>query len=189
VLFWQTDENEKPMWIGEPFTVQLNNSNVKKKFDLYGDFEMTVMLKSAKGKEHTIKFKFDGENTFETLIKKELSKSNKDLKDLAAREFTAWLKECELSATYYHRHYIEDAEYIPFEEDIETFIKREIDKPIIRWDYAAKEGDKEILGYEFLPNKYFFTYTPPPPSDALLKEFWDLEKEAEKILSSIKQLA
>jgi len=148
-----------------------------------------VNVKTVKEKEHIVKFKFDGENTFETLVKKELSKSNKDLKDLAAREFTAWLKECELTATYYHRHYIEDAEYIPFEEDIETYIKREIDKPIIRWDYAAKDGDKEILGYEFLPNNYFFTYTPPPASDVLLQEFWDLEKEAEKILSSIKQLA
>ena len=111
------------------------------------------------------------------------------MKDLAAREFTAWMKTCELSATYYHRHYIEDAEYIPFEEDIDTFIKREIDKPIIRWEYAATNGDEEILGYEFLPNKYFFTYTPPPASDVLLQEFWELEKKAEKILSSIKQLA
>jgi len=189
VLFWQTDENEKPMWIDEPFTVQLNNSNVKKKFDLYGDFEMTVTVASTNSATQVVRFKFDGESTFETLVKKELSKSDKTLKDLSAREFSTWLKACELSASYYHRHYIEDAEYIPFEEDIETYIKREIDKPIIRWEYAAKDGDKEILGYEFLPNKYFFTYTPPASSDVLLQEFWDLEKEAEKILSSIKQFA
>ncbi len=183
VLFWQTDENEKPMWITEPFSVQLSNGNVKKKFYLFGDFEMTVTVKADKGKEYTVKFKFDGKQTFETLVKKKLAKTNKTLKNLTAKEFTAWLKNCELSATYHHRHYIEDAEYIPFEEDIETFIKREIDKPIIRWEYAAKQGDKEILGYEILPNKYFFTYTPPPPSNALLQEFWELEKEAEEILS------
>jgi type I restriction enzyme M protein len=188
VLFWQTDENEKPMWIDEPFTVQLNNSNVKKKFDLYGDFEMTVNVTSADSDTQKVKFRFDGENTFETLVRKKLSGSSNILKEPTAKEFAAWLKTCELSATYYHRHYIEDAEYIPFEDDIETFIKREIDKPIIRWEYAAKEGDKEILGYEFLPNKYFFTYTPPTASDVLLKEFWALEKEAEKILSSIKKL-
>jgi type I restriction enzyme M protein len=183
VLFWQTDENEKPMWIEEPFTVQLNNSNVKKKFDLFGNFEMAVTVREPKGKEYKLKFKFDGESSFETLVKTELAKSNKTFKNLAAKEFGAWLKTCELSATYYHRHYIEDAEYIPFEEDIEAFLKREIDKPIIYWDYAAKEGDKEILGYEILPNKYFFTYTPPPSSDSLLQEFWELEKEAEQILS------
>jgi type I restriction enzyme M protein len=188
VLFWQTDENEKPMWIDEPFTVQLNNSNVKKKFDLYGDFEMTVNVTSADSDTQKVNFRFDGENTFETLVRKKLSGSSNILKEPTAKEFAAWLKTCELSATYYHRHYIEDAEYIPFEDDIETFIKREIDKPIIRWEYAAKEGDKEILGYEFLPNKYFFTYTPPTASDVLLKEFWALEKEAEKILSSIKKL-
>ena len=149
---------------------------------------MTVTVIEPKDKKHQLKFKFDGEITFETLLKKELSKSDKTLKDLAAREFNAWLKTCELSATYYHRHYIEDAEYIPFEEDIETYLKREIDKPIIRWEYAAMEGDKEILGYEFLPNKYFFTYTPPPASDLLLQEFWELEKEAEQILSGMKML-
>ena len=150
---------------------------------------MTVKVKTTKEKEHIVKFKFDGENTFETLVKKELSKSNKDLKDLAAREFTVWLKECELSATYNHRHYIEDAEYIPFEEDIEPYLIKELDKPIIRWDYAAKEGDKEILGYDFLPNKYFFKYSPPAPSDELINEFWKIEKKTEQILSSIKQLA
>ncbi len=162
VLFWQTDEHEKPMWIDEPFNVQLTNSNVKKKFDLYGDFEITITVTTTRSAtsggsaSRVVKFKFDGENTFETLVKKELSKTGKTLKDLATREFTAWLKTCELSATYYHRHYIEGAEYIPFEEDIETYIKREIDKPIIRWEYAATEGNKEILGYEFLPNKYFW---------------------------------
>jgi len=197
VLFWQTDENEEPMWIDEPFTVQLSNSNVKKKFDLYGDFEMTVTVTFTNTATQKVKIKFDGENTFETLVRKELSKGNtfgrlsksEMINEPTSKEFAAWLKTCELSATYYHRHYIDDAEYIPFEEDIETFIKREIDKPIIRWEYTAKEAEKEILGYEFLPNKYFFIYTPPPASDVLLQEFWALEKEAEKILSSIKKLA
>jgi type I restriction enzyme M protein len=188
VVFWQTDENDQTMWVNEDFPVQLNNSNVKKKFDFFGNFEMTVTIKDSKGKEYSAAIKFDGEETFETAVKKELVKTNKALKDLAAKDFAAWLKNCDLSATYYHRHYIEDAEYIPFEEEIEPFLKREIDKPIIRWEYAATEGNKEILGYEILPNKYFFTYTPPPASDALLQEFWQLEKDAEAILSSIKQL-
>jgi type I restriction enzyme M protein len=188
VVFWQTDENDQPMWIDESFSTQLNNGNVKKKFDFYGDFEMTVNIKDTKENEYTAKFHFNGKETFEALVKKEIVKTTKSIKDLAAREFTTWLKNCGLTATYKHRHYIEDNEYIPFHEEIEPFLKREIDKPIITWDYSAKQGDKEILGYEILPNKYFFTYTPPTASDDLLNEFWDLEKEAEKILSSIKQI-
>ena len=174
------DENENPMWIDEPFTVQLNNSNVKKKFDLYGDFEMTVIVKEPKGKEHKMKFKFDGENTFETHVKKELSKSDKTLKDIAAREFNAWLKTCELSATYYHRHYIEDAEYIPFGVDIESFINKEFKKPIIEWT------DSEQLGYEFKPNKFFYEPLMPLSSEEILNLFWKVEEKTETILNQIK---
>ncbi len=188
VLFWQTDENEKPMWITEPFTVQLNNGNVKKKYDLYGNLEMAVTVTDDTIISQTVNIKIDGKDSFETALRKELVKSQNRLKDLASKEFTAWLKGCNLSATYHHRHYIDDAEYIPFEEKIEPFLKREIDKPIIRWEYAAKQGDKEILGYEILPNKYFFTYTPPPSSDILLQQFWELEKEAEQILTTIKSV-
>lgn len=188
VIFWQTDENDQPMWIDEAFPVQLNNTNVKKKFNLYGNFKMKVAVTDENEETQTYSFEFDGKKTFETALKEEWVKKNKKLAPPTAREFSAWLKKCRISATYYHRHYIEDAEYIPFEEDIETFLKREIDKPIIQWDYAAKQGDKEILGYEILPNKYFFKYTPPPASDDLLKEFWQLEEEAETILASIKQI-
>jgi type I restriction enzyme M protein len=182
-LFWQTDENEQPMWIDEPFTVQLNNGNVKKKFDLYGDFDMTVTVTDDNGKEQELKFKYDGAKKFDALLTEAIAK-----KRLAVTPPLRGGWEG-LRATYHHRHYIEDAEYIPYEEEIEPFLKREIGKPILRWEYAAKQGEREILGYEILPNKYFFTYTPPPSSDALLLEFWALEKEAETILSSIKQLA
>ena len=188
VLFWQTDENDMPTWINEPFSVQLNNSNVKKKFELYGDFEMAVTIKVMDGISYSASFKFDGEQSFETCIKMVLAKTSENIKNLSSKEFAIWLKTCEVSATYNHRHYIEDSEYIPFEEDIDKYLEREIAKQIIRWDYAAKEGSNEILGYEILPNKYFFKYTPPPASDVLLQEFWQLEKEAENILASIKQL-
>ena len=65
-----------------------------------------------------------------------------------------------------HRHYVKDDEYIPHGEDIEAFLKREIAKPIIRWE------DSTQLGYEILPNKYFYRYQPPTPAKDLLAEFW-----------------
>ena len=84
-----------------------------------------------------------------------------------------------LSVEWTHRHYVQDDEYIPYGEDIEAFLKREIAKPIIRWE------DSPQLGYEILPNKYFYRYQPPTPAKELLAEFWKLEKEAEKMLEGL----
>jgi type I restriction enzyme M protein len=78
-----------------------------------------------------------------------------------------------------HRHYIADGEYVPFGENIEEFLKREIAKPIIRWEEFSQ------LGYEILPNKYFYKYEPPTPAKDLLDKFWQLEKDAEKMLGRL----
>ena len=83
--------------------------------------------------------------------------------------------------TWTHRHYVQDDEYIPHGEEIDVFLKREIAKPIIRWK------DSLQLGYEILPNKYFYRYQPPIPAKDLLAKFWRLEKEAEKMLEGLAQ--
>ena len=80
---------------------------------------------------------------------------------------------------FQHRHYVSDNEYIPYGEDIATFLQREIAKPIIHWE------DSPQLGYEILPNKYFYRYHPPTPAKELLDEFWKLEMEAEKMLKGL----
>jgi len=67
----------------------------------------------------------------------------------------------------------------PHGEDIEAFLKREIAKPIIHWE------DSPQLGYEILPNKYFYRYQPPTPAKELLAEFWKLEKGAEWMLEGL----
>jgi len=45
--------------------------------------------------------------------------------------------------------------------------------------------DSPQLGYEILPNKYFYRYQPPTPAKDLLVEFWKLEKEAEQLLRNL----
>jgi type I restriction enzyme M protein len=87
-----------------------------------------------------------------------------------------------LAVEWTHRHYVQDDEYIPHGEDIEAFLKREIAKPVIRWEETKKPAR---LGYEILPNKYFYRYQPPTPAKDLLAEFWRLEKEAEKMLEGL----
>ena len=167
VVFWQTDEKDQPAIITEPYEKTLSAANVKKEQNFYeSDLTFRVRLK-VKGKEKAIQF----------TIKP---------KDNAAKTFKEALADAEetLAVEWTHRHYVQDDEYIPYGEDIEAFLKREIAKPIIRWAETKKDG-KTILGYEILPNKYFYRYQPPTPSKDLLAEFWKLEEKAEKILEGL----
>jgi type I restriction enzyme M protein len=84
-----------------------------------------------------------------------------------------------VEAEWTHRQYIEDDEYIPYGEDIDAFLIREIAKPIVF------RQDSPHLGYEVLPNKYFYRYQPPVPAKELLEEFWKLEKNAEELLKGL----
>ena len=169
VVFWQTDEHDQPAIITEPYEKTFTAANVKKEQDFHeSDLTFRVRVK-AKGKEKTIEF-------------------NVKAKDNAAKKFKEAMTEADeiLSVEWTHRHYVQDDEYIPHGEDIAAFLKREIAKPIIRWEETEdKDTGKTILGYEILPNKYFYRYQPPTPAKDLLAEFWKLEKEAEKMLEGL----
>jgi type I restriction enzyme M protein len=162
VVFWQTDEQDKPAIVTEPYEKTFTAANVAKELEFHAS-ELTFRVRvKSDGKEKTI----------ELALKPA---------DSAAKKFKAALdgRPEILSVEWTHRHYVQDDEYIPHGEDIEAFLKREIAKPIIRWE------DSPQLGYEFLPNKYFYRYHPPTPAKELLAEFWKLEKEAEKMLEGL----
>ena len=162
VVFWQTDEHDQPAIITEPYEKAFTAANIAKQ-QAFHDSDLTFRVRvKADSKEKTVEF----------LLKPA---------DSVAKEFKAALGDRPeiLSVEWTHRHYIQDDEYIPYGEDIEAFLKREIAKPIIRWE------DSPQLGYEILPNKYFYRYQPPASAKELLQEFWRLEKEAEKMLEGL----
>jgi type I restriction enzyme M protein len=169
VVFWQTNEHDQPAIITEPYEKTFTAANVKKEQDVYeSDLTFRVWV-NANGKEKTIEFTVKA-------------------KDNAAKKFREAMTEADeiLSVEWTHRHYVQDDEYIPHGEDIAAFLKREIAKPILRWEETTdKATGKPILGYEILPNKYFYRYQPPTPAKDLLAEFWKLEKEAEKMLEGL----
>jgi len=184
VTFWQEDENGKQMWVEEKFTTQLNNSNVKKAFDLYGDFTLQVSVNDV-----VISLTYDGEIAFETLVANAIKSKVIELKNEKLNDIKKWLKSQKKSATYKHRDYIVDNEYIPFDRNtldkesyINEFLAREIDFQIIEW----QEFDQ--LGYEILPNKYFYKYQEPENSEMLIGQFWQLEEEATELLKEIREL-
>jgi type I restriction enzyme M protein len=184
VVFWQTDENDQPAIVTEPYEKSFTAANVAKEQDFY--------CRESAGRSRletrdTADSAVCGTLTFRARVKAGGKEKTVELaltaKDNAARKFKAAFADAEeiLSVEWTHRHYVADEEYIPFGEDIEAFLKREIAKPIIRWD------DSPQLGYEILPNKYFYRYRPPTPAKELLAEFWKLEKEAEKMLEGLAQ--
>jgi len=162
VVFWQTDEQDKPAILTEAYEKAFTAANVAKELEFH-DSELTFRVRVKAD---------DAEKTVELALKP---------KDNAAKKFKAALGERPeiVSVEWMHRHYVQDDEYIPHGEDIAAFLKREIAKPIIRWE------DSPQLGYEILPNKYFYRYQPPTPAKELLAEFWKLEKEAEKMLERL----
>lgn len=162
VVFWQLDENDQPATITEPYEKAFTAANLKKEQDFYEcDLNFRVRLRKREAEE------------VKTLTLMPEDSASKKFKELMADGAEV------LAVEWTHRHYVKDDEYIPYGEDIEAFLKREVAKPIIRWE------DSEQLGYEILPNKYFYRYVPPAPADELLKEFWMLEKQAEAALGGL----
>ena len=189
VVFWQTDENDKPAYITEPYTKAFTPANIKKEQEFYeSDLEFRIKLKSDNSKKDivfTLSPKDDFAKVFEKKVKEtfadEIKALTKDIKETGDKNkaIKSFINSLEVNAEYTHRHYVSDNEYIQHGEDIEEFLKREIGKQIIRWQ------DSPQLGYEILPNKYFYKYQPPKAADEILQEFWKLEKEAEKILEGL----
>src|SRR3972149_1129197 len=189
VVFWQTDEDDKPAYLTEPYTKAFTPANIKKEQEFYeSDLEFRIKLKSDNSKKDivfTVSPKDDFAKAFVKKVKEtfadEIKALTKDIKETGDKNkaIKSFINSLEVNAEYTHRHYVSDNEYIQHGEDIEEFLKREIGKQIIRWQ------DSPQLGYEILPNKYFYKYQPPKAADEILQEFWKLEKEAEKILEGL----
>lgn len=168
-MFWQTDEHDQPAIVTEPYTKTFTAANVKKEQEFY-ESELRFSVQTlAQGQAQPIEFILQSGDNASKVFKEAMANANEIL-----------------SVEWTHRHYVQDDEYIPYGENIEEFLNREIAKPIIRWKETEKDG-KPVLGYEILPNKYFYRYQPPTPAKDLLAEFWRLEKEAEKLLEGLAQ--
>lgn len=178
VVFWQTDENDKPAVITEVFNKPLTTTNLRKTQEFYAqELKFDIKAKSeGVTKQFAILLKtnevfFD---KFEAAVRSAFG-----MKDADKKELKEFIKGLEIEAQYTHPHYVEDDEYIPHGEDIEAFLKREIAKPIIRWQ------DSPQLGYEVLPNKYFYKYVEPESAEILLKKFQSLDKDAIDLIKTL----
>jgi type I restriction enzyme M protein len=199
VVFWQTDENDKPAVVTEKYEKAFTAATIAKEQSFYCRQPILLALKQLDGPTVGLKAKLtapdsgrtaivdltlDADSSFPKLfgkaardafaqeidlLLKKLPKGRDEKK--AVKNFLGSLEATEVEFT--HRHYVRDDEYIAYGVDIATFLQREIAKLIIHWE------DSPQLGYEVLPNKYFFEYVPPTPTTDLLTRFQRLETEAE----------
>jgi type I restriction enzyme M protein len=191
VVFWQTDEHDQPGIVTEPYRKNFTALNINKEQEFYeSDLHFNVQLtEMVTGKVETISFNLSPEDSFikiyENLVRKAFAKDiEAKIKDLEStkeksRAIKQFIESLQVEAEWTHRDYVKDDEYIPYGEDIEAFLTQEIAKPIIRWK------DSPQLGYEILPNKYFYRYQPAAPAKDLLEKFWQLERTAETMLKRI----
>jgi type I restriction enzyme M protein len=191
VVFWQTDENDQAAIVSEKYEKTFSAANIAKEQAFYdSDLEFKLGLTGNDSGcfaivAFTLGPKDSFPKTYERVIRKafpsEIEAVTKKLTDASAKKKAVkrFIDSLQAEVEWTHRHYVKDDEYIPYGEDIEAFLKREIAKPIIRWE------DSPQLGYEILPNKYFYRYQPPTHAKDLLDQFWKLEKAAEKMLESL----
>lgn len=195
VVFWQTDAEDRPAIVTEPYQKAFTAANMAREQAFY-DSALQFAVQARRGDRTVeIRFSLNPDDSFATVwgdaVRKafaaELAELTKDIAETRERNKAtkAFIDGLALQVTWTHRHYVADEEYIPFDpagepdEYIAAFLEREIAKPIIRWQ------DSPQLGYEILPNKYFYRYQPPRPASELLAEFWALEKEAEGMLMKL----
>jgi type I restriction enzyme M protein len=152
-------------------------------------FYISINSPFDKGNTIDLEIHFDGKKTLETLIAEKLKKVIRQLKESSVNDIKSWFKIQEFKAEFNHRHYIVDNEYIPFDKTtkdkkkyIDNHLAKEINYQIIRW------SEYDQLGYEILPNKYFYKYQEPESSEKLIEQFWKLEEEAETLLNEIRTL-
>jgi type I restriction enzyme M protein len=189
VVFWQTDEHDQPAFVNELYEKDLTPSNVKKEQDFYDSDIRFDLVVSYGGAEMPLTLELKSNSSFVSIYHAELKKVFKmqlaeflkdvETKDKAKQEKLFFKLVSVIEVNFYHRHYVQDNEYIPHGQDIQAFLEREIAKPIIRWQ------DSEQLGYEILPNKYFYHYQAPKPTTELLNDFWALEETAVDLIKSL----
>jgi type I restriction enzyme M protein len=85
---------------------------------------------------------------------------------------------------------LRDTESVPLHETVETFFAREV-KPHVpdAWIDSdkcdPKDGKVGIVGYEINFNRYFYSYKPPRPLEAIEVDIRDAERDILRMLADI----
>ena len=165
----ETDENGNPVFEDKIVTVAqnklantliLNTDSYKKKL---------AELKDKKGEEGTFDFELNPESELATKYKTE-DKIITISKLINGNKLS-------LKAVISVPKIVKDTEYIPWKDDKEAFLKKEVEK---NWKIT-----KEEKGYEVPFTKHFYVYQPLREQAEVVKEMAELENENQNLLEEL----
>jgi len=157
----ETDENGNPMTEEKEVTVAQNKIENTFIIKTDADKKRLAELKDKKGKE--------GEFTFTLNPESELALKQKTADNTITIRKTLDGNKLGLKATINVPKIVKDTEYIPWKDDKEAFLKKEVEK---KWTITAEEK-----GYEIPFTKHFYIYQPLREADLVSAELSSLEAE------------
>ncbi len=155
----ETDEDGNPMTIEKEVTVAQNKLEEILVVKTADDKKRLAELKDKKGKE--------GEFTFTINAESELATKNKTADTSITIRKTLDGNKLSLKATINVPKIVKDTEYIPWKDDKDAFLKKEVEK---KWTITAEEK-----GYEIPFTKHFYVYQPLREQAKVVNEIAALE--------------
>ena len=165
----ETDENGNPITEEKEVTVAQNKLDDTLLIKTVDDKKLLAELKDKKGKE--------GEFTFALNPESELATKHKTADTTITIRKTLDGNKLGLKATINVPKIVKDTEYIPWKDDKEAFLKKEVEK---KWEIT-----KEEKGYEIPFTKHFYVYQPLREAALVTSEIADLENSNTEILNQL----
>ena len=165
----ETDENGNPITEEKEVNIAQNKLVDILLIKTTDDKKRLAELKDKKGKE--------GEFTFNLNPESELATKHKTADTIITIRKTLDGNKLGLKATINVPKIVKDTEYIPWRDDKEAFLKREVEK---KWEIT-----KEEKGYEIPFTKRFYVYQPLRDAALVTSEIAELENSNTEILNQL----
>jgi len=157
----ETDEEGNALTTEKEVSIALNKLDEIVVVKTADDKKRLAVLKDKKGTE--------GEFTFDLNQESELVTKHKTTDSILTIRKTLDGNKLGLKATIHVPKIVKDTEYIPWKEDKEAFLKKEVEK---KWTITGEEK-----GYEIPFTKHFYVYQPLREQAKVVNEMAELEKE------------
>jgi type I restriction enzyme M protein len=165
----ETDENGNSITEEKEVTLTLNKLDDTLLIKTADDKKRLAALKDKKEKEGEFTFYLNPESEFFT--------KHKTADTTITIRKTLDGNKLGLKATIHVPKIVKDTEYIPWKEDKEAFLKREVEK---KWQIT-----KEEKGYEIPFTKHFYVYQPLREQTQVINEITALESENLELMKSL----
>lgn len=165
----ETDENGNPITEEKEVTVAQNKLDDTLLIKTADDKKRLAKLKDKKGNE--------GEFTFDLNPESELATKHNSPDTTITIRKTIDGNKLVLKATINVPKIVKDTEYIPWKDDKEAFLKKEVEK---KWQIT-----KEEKGYEIPFTKQFYVYLPLREASILTSEIIRLEQNNSLLLKEL----